>query len=90
MFSLIGPLSKLFGHIAAVLQKHGRVLFGHRKMYVFCSAVNSVVSISNTSRSVQLLCLTCRAGVSVLEASSSDNTRNRYRCWFRSIKGRDR
>jgi len=89
MFSLIGPFNKVFGHVPAVLQKHGSVLFGHRTSYVFGSTVSSAVSISKTSRCVQLLCLTWSAGVSVLQASGSDNTGNRYRCLFRSIKGRD-
>jgi len=35
MFSFIGPFGKVFGHVAAVLQKHGSILSGHRKMYVF-------------------------------------------------------
>jgi len=30
MFSLIGPFNKAFGHVPAVLQKHGCALFGHR------------------------------------------------------------
>ena len=49
IFSLIAPFNKVFGHVPAVLQRHGGILFGQRKIYVFGSAVNSAVSISKSS-----------------------------------------
>jgi len=59
MFSLIDPFSKVFGHVPAVLQKQGSVLFGHRASYVFGSAVSSAVSISNALRAAPLFDLPC-------------------------------
>lgn len=91
LFSLIGPFNKVFGHVPAVLQRHGSVLFGQRKIYVFGSAVNSAVSISKSSalRAAPLSDLPAMRVCRFFRRAAPTTREIVNRSWFRNVKGRD-